>query len=359
MTELSKVLIMAGGTGGHIFPALAIAKLFIAEGIIVSWLGSAEGMEAEIVSQQAIPIDFIQIKALRGKSVWQKCLAPFKLASAVLQAKKIIQQRQPDLVIGMGGFVSAPGGIAAWLLGKPLVIHEQNAIAGLTNRILARLAQKIFQAFPDAFPKKIPVQTVGNPVRQSLINLPHPASRQWCVNNTLHVLILGGSQGAHALNHCVPQALAQLKQPIEIIHQCGRQDEKFTREIYQKLSLNVEIKPFIDDMATVYRWADLVICRAGALTIAELMAVGLPSILIPYPHAVDDHQTLNAQFLVTQHAACMIAQAELSNENLIKTLLSMKNELPQMAKHAYALRQVEAGEIIIEQCKEIGSGHHQ
>lgn len=350
---MKKFLMMAGGTGGHVFPALAVAQLLQQQGHEVHWLGTARGLENEWVPKANIPLHHIKVNGWRGKK-WSKLIvAPFVLIRALLQARRIIQAINPDVVIGMGGFASGPGGLAARLLRKPLVIHEQNAIPGLTNRVLSRIATVLLQAFPDTFPHAI---TTGNPLRQAITQIPPPeerfANRQ---GPALRLLIIGGSQGASALNHAVPNALSILsseERPL-VWHQTGQANLAETRRFYKMLALQAQIDPFIENMAEAYAWADLIICRAGALTVSELMAVGLGSILVPYPNAADDHQSKNADYLVKHKAARLLPQSELSAARLAKELhglLANRDLLLVLAKAARQLYIPAATENVAQHC---------
>ncbi|MGH8528505.1 MAG: undecaprenyldiphospho-muramoylpentapeptide beta-N-acetylglucosaminyltransferase, partial [Nevskiales bacterium] len=329
------IVIMAGGTGGHVFPALAVAQELRNRGHRVSWIGTQAGLEAKLVPQQGFPIEWISIGGLRGKNALTLVTAPFKLLLAVLQALGILRRLQPALVLGLGGFAAGPGGLAAWMLRRPLAIHEQNAVAGYTNRLLARIASRVLQAFPDTFGAEFKAVAVGNPVRSDIAQLPPPAARAQLRSGPVRVLVLGGSLGAKALNTLVPQALARLapEQRPEVWHQAGR-TLKVAQQHYFELAKQMDgalrVTAFIDDMAAAYAWADLVICRAGALTIAELAAAGLAAILVPFPHAVDDHQTVNGQYLVQVGAALMIQERDLTPAllaNALQTLLADRGKL--------------------------------
>lgn len=332
MQTQATVLIMAGGTGGHIFPALAIAQALKTQNIHVEWLGTSNSMESRLVPQAEIPIHFINIKGLRGKSKLSLLFAPFKIVWAIVQAIKVIRRVQPQVVIGMGGFASGPGGIAAWLMGKNMLIHEQNAVAGMTNKILSRFATQTLQAFPNTFPQ---AKTVGNPVRETIVAL-HQTPVQ--IHTPLNILVFGGSLGAKALNELLPQALQQIDNiDIAVKHQTGEKQLIEVQTAYESATFPVEISAFIHDMAEVYAWADLVICRAGALTVTELAHAGVASILIPFPHAVDDHQTENAKFLSEQQAAILIQQRDVNVEKLtqlLQHLLSQPQQLQQMGQAA-------------------------
>jgi UDP-N-acetylglucosamine--N-acetylmuramyl-(pentapeptide) pyrophosphoryl-undecaprenol N-acetylglucosamine transferase len=353
MTKIGRILIMAGGTGGHVFPGLAIAKQLQEKGIIVHWLGTMKGLEARLVPDAGIPIYFISISGLRGKSLKDLILAPWRLFYAILQAIRIIRTFNPDVVIGLGGFASGPGGIASWLLRRPLIIHEQNAKKGMTNRWLARIAHTVLEAFPETFSNRQAVITTGNPVRKEIASLPFPRP----LHQPLHLLVVGGSLGAQAINALVPVALSHFKKDqFEVTHQTGEKHFEQTRDHYAALGINAHIVSFISEMDKAYAWADVVICRAGALTIAELCAAGLGALLVPYPHAVDDHQTANAHFMVKHHAALMIQQADLTVEKLVQILKEFKTSPEScvaMAKASYQLRKVDATDQIVALCEEL------
>lgn len=338
------VLIMAGGTGGHVFPALAVARALRADGIAVAWLGSRGGMEERVVQRDGIAFHGIRIRGLRGKGVTAWLLAPLRLAGAVAEALAVMIRLRPRVVLGMGGFAAGPGGLAAWLLRRPLVIHEQNAVAGWTNRLLARLARRVLGAYPNVLG---PVEAVGNPVRPEIAALPAPEVRLAGHKGPLRVLVLGGSQGARALNATVPEALAQLPAGIavEVIHQTGVSEQAQTQQVYARLGVQAEVLAFIEDMATAYGWADLAVCRAGALTLAEVTAAGVGTVLVPYPHAVDDHQTRNAEYLVAAGAAVLQPQDSLTVAGLaelLALLLGNRDRLRDMALRARGLARPDA-----------------
>ncbi len=347
-----KVLIMAGGTGGHIFPALAVAQALIAKGVEVAWLGRSEGMEADIVVKAGLPLFAIQVGGLRGRG-WQRwVLAPWQLLRALGQALRHMHAFRPELVLGFGGYASGPGGLAAFLRRTPLFIQEQNAVPGYTNRILAKMARKVFSAFPGAFKTNAKICISGNPLRQSLLQLAEPKVRFADRKGPLHILVMGGSQGAKALNEAVPKALkiALNEGRVLVRHQSGLRHYENTRAAYATIN-GVEVMPFIDDMAEAYDWADLVIARAGASTVSELAAVGLASVLIPYPHAVDDHQTKNAAYLASSGAAKRIAETNIQGlEGLLTPAFLDRNALYTMATAAYALGRKDATECIVQQC---------
>ncbi|MDG2939459.1 undecaprenyldiphospho-muramoylpentapeptide beta-N-acetylglucosaminyltransferase [Bisgaard Taxon 10/6] len=312
-----KLLVMAGGTGGHVFPAIAVAQQLQQQGWEVQWLGTADRMEAQLVPKHGIKINFIQISGLRGKGLFALLKAPFAIFRAVLQARKIIKQYQPHAVLGMGGYVSGPGGIAAKLCGVPIILHEQNAVAGLTNVWLSKIAKRTLQAFPSAFPQ---AEVVGNPVRQSLYAEPLPEQRYAERTGKLRLLVVGGSQGARVLNQNVPPMVARLTGKLDVRHQVGAGNVENVTALYQKLGVDtksaVKITEFFDDMAAAYAWADLVICRSGALTVCELAAVGTPAIFVPFQHK-DRQQFLNAKYLADVGAAKIVEQADLSPEVLV------------------------------------------
>src|SRR3989338_3818078 len=287
------ILIMAGGTGGHIMPGLAVADVLRAQGWRVTWLGAPGSMEAELVPRQGYPMACVNFSGLRGKGLPRLLMLPFNLLIALWQSAAAIFRHRPDVVLGMCGYITFPGGLMAALLRRPLVIHEQNSIAGLSNRVLARFARKVLSGFPDVLPK---AEWCGNPVRNSIANLPEPRQRYAARSGKLNVLVVGGSLGARAINEVMPQALALLPEDVRpnILHQAGKQHFEAVQKLYRQAGIPAEIRPFLDDMAACYANADVVICRAGALTIAELAAAGVASILIPFPFAVDDHQTHNA-----------------------------------------------------------------
>jgi UDP-N-acetylglucosamine--N-acetylmuramyl-(pentapeptide) pyrophosphoryl-undecaprenol N-acetylglucosamine transferase len=357
------VVVMAGGTGGHVFPALAVAKVLRERGIPVVWLGTHAGLEARLVPAQGFPIEWIRVAGVRGKGIGAWLLAPLRLAQAVLEARAVLRRVKPRAVLGAGGFVSGPGGIAAWLLGIPLLIHEQNAIAGLTNRWLARIATRVFEAFPDSFSSRgvagRDVACVGNPVRAEIAALPVPALRFATRGNPKRLLVLGGSQGARRLNLLLPQALALLSAPLrpEVRHQTGSRGLDDARAAYAAAGVDAELLPFIDDMAGAYAWADLAICRAGALTITELQAAGLGALLVPFPAAVDDHQTRNGGVLVRAGAARLVQERDLDAEGLgalIGELTADRATLLAMAEAARAGAITDAAARLADQCMSLG-----
>lgn len=340
MMSVRPVLIMAGGTGGHVFPALAVADELRARGVPIVWLGTQSGIEARLVKQAGYQIEWLSITGLRGKSTMTLLLAPFRLIMACAQAFRVLIQRKPGVVLGMGGFTAGPGGLMAWLMRRPLLIHEQNAVAGLTNRILAHLASEVLEAFPHTFRQK--TTTVGNPVRKEIQQLSDPQLRMGSHTEALRVLVIGGSLGAVRLNEIVPEAVSKLAADArpEIYHQTGSRHLETARQNYQNYGVDARIEAFIDDMAAAYGWADLVICRAGAMTVFELAAAGVGSILIPYPYAVDDHQTANAEYLVRAGAAIVRQQSELDSDWLCKTIGEMAQHRDRLVNMALAARSV-------------------
>ena len=349
------VLIMAGGTGGHIFPALAVADTIKSEGAPVVWLGTEKGLESKIVPKEGIDIEYIRISGLRGKGLLHKLVAPFKIIDAVLQAYKIMRRLKPRSVLGMGGYVTGPGGVAAWLSGIPLYIHEQNAIAGMTNRILSKIAKTVFEAFPGSFKQMKKLVCSGNPVRKEFFELQGVEERLSDRDGQLNVLVIGGSLGAKVLNEVVPEAVSKIDESARpnIHHQAGEKTIEIAQEQYAKAEVTAKVTPFIDDMAKEFEWADMIICRAGALTIAELAAVGVPSILVPFPHAVDDHQTQNARYLSTAGAAVLMPQDRLNADCLYKEmtkLLQDKKLRIKMAKKAKELAIANAAQVVAQQC---------
>ncbi len=317
---LHPVMILAGGTGGHIFPGLAVAHALRARGVPVSWLGAEGGMETRLVPQHDFQIDTIPVKGVRGKGIATLLAAPFKVLSAVRAAHHTLRQRQPRAVISFGGYAAGPGGLAAKLAGIPLLVHEQNRAPGLTNRVLAKFARRVLTGFPQTFAGGRE-EVVGNPVRSEITAIAPPAQRFAHRDGALRLLVLGGSQGARALNTAVPEALRGLHgHAIEVRHQCGEKLRADAEAAYAQAGITASVEPFIADMAAAYAWADLVVCRAGALTLAELCAAGVGSVLVPFPQAVDDHQTRNAEFLVERGAALLLKQDDALSARLAEVL---------------------------------------
>ena len=352
------VLIMAGGTGGHVFPALATAEQLFARGVHVEWLGTAAGIEARLVPAAGIRLHLVDVSGLRGKGWRSLVQAPLKLARALWQSISLLRRVRPDCVLGMGGFASGPGGLAAWLLRVPVVIHEQNAIAGTTNRLLSLFSTTALEAFPDALPDRAHPRYVGNPVRDSIAGAAQPVERYTARGGRGRLLVVGGSLGAKAINEVLPRALAALpaQERPEVLHQVGRGNEGVVRKVYQTLGVEARVEPFIEDMAEAYAWADVVLCRAGAMTVAELSCVGVASILVPFPHAVDDHQTANARWLAAQGAAYLLPQNELTVEKtsqLLRDIGARRDEWLAMALKARRLALPDAAERVALECMEL------
>lgn len=351
----ARLAVMAGGTGGHVFPALAVAELLRDQGQEVFWMGTREKMEARLVPEHGFDIEWIGIEGLRGKGGLALLTAPWKLTVAMSQAANILRRRRPDLVLGMGGFPSGPGGLVARLLGIPLIIHEQNQVPGLTNQWLSRIARRVFQAFPNSFPTSRGAETCGNPVRPEIGALAAPGERLGRRQGRAHLLVVGGSLGAQALNEQVAPAVALM--PAEarplIRHQAGERTLEVARQAYASTRVEAEVTPFIRDMAEAYGWADLVICRAGALTVSELAAAGLGAILVPYPSAVDDHQTANAAYLADPGGAEILPQSQLNAARLgaiLTRLLGDRALLLAMAEAARARAMPDAARRIAAAC---------
>ena len=345
-------LVMAGGTGGHIFPALAVAEKMRERGWRVCWLGNPDGMEARIVPQRGFEMVWVRFGALRGKGLLRKLLLPLNLLRGFWQAQKAIRQVQPNVVIGMGGYITFPGGMMAALLGKPLVVHEQNSVAGLANRVLVGVADQVLTGFPDVFKKG---RWVGNPVRPEIAAIVPPSERFAGRSGALHLLVIGGSLGAQALNEMVPRGMALLggNELPQIVHQAGEKHIEALRANYAAVGVQAHCVPFIEDMAGAYAWADLVICRSGALTVAELAAAGVASILVPFPHAVDDHQTFNARFLVNVGGAFLLPQNEMTPDAIALIRNYSRGQLLEMAEKARSLARPDATEEVANICAEI------
>lgn len=353
---MARVLIMAAGTGGHVFPGLALASELKARGHEPSWLGTPQGMEQRWVPKAGVPLEAIDFKGLRSNGIKRWLLAPFALLKAMGQAIGIMRRQRPDLVIGMGGFVSGPGGLAARLLGIPLIIHEQNAVPGLANRLLANFAVQVIQAFPGSFADGPKISTLGNPLRPEILALDGQRVARTAHEGPLRLLIIGGSLGAQALNEQVPAALAEAGLECEVRHQTGRGKEEATRDHYAKAGVEAQVSEFIEDMAGAYAWADLIICRAGALTLAEVTLVGLPAILVPYPYAVDDHQTRNAAVLADHGGGILLPQSELTPERLatcLSQLAQAPERLAEMALKARSLARADSAQAIVNLCEEV------
>jgi UDP-N-acetylglucosamine--N-acetylmuramyl-(pentapeptide) pyrophosphoryl-undecaprenol N-acetylglucosamine transferase len=348
-----RALIMAGGTGGHVFPALAVAKILQQRGWQVEWLGTENGIEARVAPTNHFKLHCITAVGLRGKSLANLLVAPLYLMWALCQSLRVLFRYKPDVVLGMGGFASAPGGVSAFLLRIPLVIHEQNAVAGTTNRLLSALAGRVLSAFPSVFKNGEPV---GNPVRDDIAALLFEKNVAPSPDQQLRLFVLGGSQGARALNNLLPSALALLPDALrpEIFHQAGNNLLDETRNNYQQAGVAARIEPFVDDMASMYRWADLAVCRAGAMTVSELACAQLPALLIPLPSAIDDHQTANAQWLVDAGAARLLPQATLTAEKLaadLRDLIENRNVLEAMSHAMKSLAKPESANVVADICE--------
>ena len=344
------ILIMAGGTGGHIYPGLAVADALRTQGWNVVWLGAPNSMEADLVPKHGYAVSWVNFTGVRGKGLLRLLVLPFNLLRALGQSAVAIFRHRPDVVLGMGGYISLPGGLMAALLRRPLVIHEQNSIAGMSNKVLARLSRHVLSGFPDVLKDG---EWCGNPVRSDIAALSDPQARYAARTGKLNVLVVGGSLGAKALNEALPEALAMLKESERpnVLHQTGKKHLEIVQQLYKQAGVNADIRPFLDDMANQYAWADVLICRAGALTIAELAAAGVASVLIPLPLAVDDHQTHNARFLSEHGAGILLPQKEMNAERLAGLLREMTREkLSMMAQAARRLAKPDATRQVAQVC---------
>ena len=346
-------LIMAGGTGGHVFPALAVARALMAQGASVEWLGTERGIEAQLIPDAGIPLHFITVEGVRGKGKLALLKAPLQIARAIKQARAIVKNVAPDAVLGFGGFATGPGGVAARLSGIPLIVHEQNAVAGTTNRLLARIASRVLEAFSSELPRG---EQVGNPVREEIAALPEPAQRIGS-ERPLRLLVLGGSLGAVAINELVPQAISLLDEELRprVVHQAGKRHLDIARESYRQAGVDAEVVPFIADMAAAYSAADLIICRAGALTVSEIAAAGVGAIMVPFPFAIDDHQTKNGEWLQRAGGAIVVQQDGLQAEQLaqmLKDLFAQPEQLLKMAEAARRVAKTDATQMVLAACAE-------
>lgn len=351
MAETKKLMVLAGGTGGHVFPALAVAKAMTPTGVEVCWLGTKQGLEARVVPENNIAIEWISISGLRGKGLLAWLKAPFKLANAIWQSLQIMRRVKPDCVLGMGGFVAGPGGLAARILGKPLVVHEQNAVAGLTNRYLAKIATKVLSGFPNVLGLPSSTQWVGNPVRQEIAELEDSDEQ----NNKINILIIGGSQGAYSFNTYLPKILAAQTADISIWHQSGKGSQEQVEQSYQAENCQAKVTDFIEDMAAAYQWSDLLICRAGAMTIAECCAAQKPALLVPYPFSAGDHQLKNAEAMAEVGAAVVVDNSTLQDATIntqIAQLLSDKSQLKNMGEKAQQLYKANSLALVVAVCEE-------
>lgn len=347
------ILIMAGGTGGHVMPALAVADTLRTRGWRIVWLGAPGGMEAGLAAKNGFELEPVAFSGLRGKGLLAKLLLPTRLLIAFWQSLRAIRRVAPRAVLGMGGYISFPGGMMAVLLNRPLVIHEQNAIAGLANRVLAHVADRVLIAFPGALRNAL---VVGNPVRTAIMEIEDPQPRYARRDGPIRLLVVGGSLGAQVLNDAIPKALALIepaRRPI-VMHQAGAKNIAALQESYRQSGVAGELVAFIDDMASAYAHADLVICRAGAMTVAELAAAGVAALFVPFPHAVDDHQTANARYLVDPGAALLIHQRDLSPARLAGEIESLTRErLAAMAVRARALAKPDATARVADLCESL------
>lgn len=348
-------LVMAGGTGGHIFPGLAVAEALREKGWRVHWLGAPDSMESQLVSKNGFTFEAVSFGGVRGKGLLTLAFLPVRLLRAFWESLQVVRRVKPDVVLGFGGYISFPGGMMGSLCGKPLVLHEQNSVAGLANKVLAELADRVFTAFPGVFKKG---QWVGNPLRMSFIEQAVPADRFAVRSGPLRVFVVGGSLGAKALNDIVPQALALIPADLRpvVTHQSGAKQIDQLRSNYQAVGVQAELTPFIDDMATALAQADLVICRAGASTVTELAAVGAAAILVPFPFAVDDHQTTNAEFLAASGGGWLVPQADLTAQSLADRLRTLSREqLLSVAEKAHKHRKTNATREVVLACEELAA----
>ena len=352
------ILITAGGTGGHVYPGLAVARALESQGIPVIWMGTKKGLEARVIPEAGIEMVYLSVSGLRGKGIKSLLAAPFQLVKALFQSFRIMRKVKPSAVLGMGGFVAGPGGLVASWMGIPVIIHEQNAIPGLTNKLLSKVSNKVLEGFPGTFKGLNNTVGIGNPVRLDIASIELPEKRLADRIGRINILIFGGSLGAQALNEVVPMALGELaldKRPI-VRHQAGKNKDESTARIYEQMGVVAEVTPFIEDMAEAYEWADLVICRSGALTVAELAAAGMASIMVPYPYAVDDHQTANAQYLSQSGAAILVSQDDLTKEllsDLLEDLCANREKLIEMSSKAKALAKPQATNKVAAICADL------
>ena len=358
MSDPRPILIAAGGTGGHVYPALAIAERLRERGVPVVWLGTRSGMEANAVPAAGFPVEWVSVVGLRGKTLVQRLLAPLRLLRACLQTWRVVSRHRPAGVLGMGGFVAAPGSLLAIMRRLPLILHEQNSVAGLTNRLFSRFATRVFTAFPNVLDGHKLTQCVGNPVRKEVVEIAEPAVRLGERNDESkpRLLVVGGSRGARVLNQTMPLALEAIGIECEVRHQCGVADLEETRSLYSDRHIGADVQAFIDDMASAYSWADLVVCRSGAMTVTELAAAGVASVLVPYPYAVDDHQTGNAKWLSCADAAVLLPQSELDPAHLadiLGSLLQDRSRLLDMSLSARSLYHAGAAERVADALQEV------
>jgi len=351
------LMLMAGGTGGHVFPALAVAEHLRASGVPLTWLGTGRGLEATLVPRAGYPFTAVSARSLRRTGLLKQLAAPLWLVLALIECLWLLRRQKPGAVLGMGGYASGPGGLAAWLMRIPLLIHEQNAVPGVTNRLLAAFATRVMESFPDSFPARRSALCTGNPVRAEVAALASSAARGPGPDGALRLLVVGGSHGAAALNRVVPEALARMpRHAIDVWHQVGRLDAGETGKRYAALGIEARVEPFIEDVATAYAWAGLCLCRAGASTLFELCAAGAPAILVPYPYAVDDHQSANARYLAERGAAILLPQGDLDETALAALLGALRDDPARragMAAEARGLACPEATARVAAQCLEV------
>ena len=358
MSSNAPILITAGGTGGHVYPGLAVADALRAQNIPVVWMGTRKGLVAKVIPAAGIDIAWLEVSGVRGKGLGAKLLAPFRIIKAMWQSLDIMREYKPAAVLGMGGFVSGPGGFVAALIGIPVIIHEQNAYPGTTNSILSRFVLETLEGFNDTFPEKIDAVPVGNPVRPEIANIAPPEERLAGREVGFRLLVVGGSLGAQALNEIVPRAVARIedKLSVQIVHQAGEETFEIAQVSYEGMGVQAHVVPFIEDMAGAYEWADLIVCRAGALTVAEVSAAGLASVLVPYPYAIDDHQTANAMYLAKEGAAILSPQKDLTAESLaqvIEALMQQPEQLLAMSLKARSLAKPDATDKVAAVCADI------
>ena len=358
---MTRLLVVAAGTGGHVYPALAVAERLRSMGVDVSWLGTAAGIEARLVPAAGFRFHVSRVAGLRGKGLVRWLAAPLQLLRSALRSTAVCARVRPHVVLGMGGYGAGPGGLMARMLGIPLVIHEQNAVPGLTNRILAWFATRVLEAFPASFAARRHAIHTGNPVRESLADCPAPETRLARREGRLRVLVIGGSQGAHALNEVLPRALAtgSVGTRVTVRHQCGPAHVEATRQRYGALDVEAEITGYIEDMGAAYAWTDVAVCRAGAMTVAELAAAGVASILVPFPYATDDHQTRNARYLADRGAAVLLAQDRLDADSLaeiLEPLIEDRGRVLSMSRAAYDAAVRDATQRVAAQCLEVARG---
>jgi UDP-N-acetylglucosamine--N-acetylmuramyl-(pentapeptide) pyrophosphoryl-undecaprenol N-acetylglucosamine transferase len=356
-----RVMILAGGTGGHVYPALAVARELLDGDHDVIWMGTRKGLEARVIPAAGIPVEWLSVTGIRGKG-WRGTLsAPFMLLRSLRQAHAIVRRVRPDVVLGMGGFVSGPGGLMASVQRIPLVLHEQNRVPGTTNKLLAGRARVVLEAFPESFKPTVGARCTGNPLRREIAGL-QPRTAWWLPGSPLKIFVVGGSLGAKVLNETMPEALARIGEPLEILHQTGAAMRNETEGHYAEAGLKATVTAFVEDMAAAYAWADLAICRAGAMTVSELAAAGLPAILVPYPHAIDNHQTQNARFLTDAGAAVLLPQTELTPEHLsqaIRDLVSTPGKLAGMSLQARSRARPDAARVVANICLDQAGTTHQ